>query len=65
MGQQAFEGWTDWAQGAAVDSSYEAILASGKAAMADMIRALSARGLPPGAVIEIEFAVRRRETALA
>jgi hypothetical protein len=65
MGRQAFEGWTDWAQGAAVDSSFEAVLASGEAAMADMIRAIGARGLPPGAVIEIEFAVRRREAVLA
>jgi len=58
MGQQVFEQWAEW-DGCA--TSYDAMVEDGKRKIADLVQALHARGLPPGAVIEIDFAVRRRK----
>ncbi len=65
MGQLIFERSIDWAYDAEDGVDFETIVEDGEAAIAELIEAFTARGLPPGAVIEVEFAVRRREPAFA
>jgi hypothetical protein len=65
MAQQVFEEWTEWTQEVAADADVEALLGKGEAMIASLVGAMTARGLPPGAVIEIEFGLRRREAAFA
>ena len=69
MERQVFEQWLDWAHSVSASDAgfpdFDAILEDGEAVMAELFRTLGAQGLPPGAVIEIEFGVRRREAVFA
>ena len=56
-----FEGWTDRTLDAAPP---ESMLEQGEQMITEFINALETGGLPPGAMVEITVAVRRRQTLL-
>jgi hypothetical protein len=65
---QTFSGWADWPQDGRdyIDELFDIadLIGGGRAAFGHLFNSLQQTALPPGAVVEIELAVRRRSAVI-